>query len=40
MMVTGLWAAFFPRLRRAGALTPEALMEMELKESSQEMRQL
>jgi hypothetical protein len=40
MVITGLWAGFFPRLRRARALTPEALLEMELEESSQETRQL
>ncbi len=40
IVITGLWAGFFPRLRRAGALTPEALMQLELEESSQETRQL
>ena len=33
MMVTGIWSTLFPALRRAGALTPEALMEAEMEEA-------
>jgi MFS family permease len=40
LAITGLWAVFFPSLRRAGALTPEALMNKNLDESGQEVRQL
>jgi MFS family permease len=40
LVITGLWAAFFPTLRRAGALTPEALMNKDLDETGQEVRQL
>jgi len=40
LAITGLWSAFFPSLRRAGALTPEALMQVEREESAREMRQL
>lgn len=40
MVITAVWAGFFPKLRRAGALTPEALMETEKRETSQEVRQL
>ncbi|HEX4065821.1 MAG TPA: MFS transporter [Acidobacteriaceae bacterium] len=29
LVITGLWSALFPNLRRAGALTPEALLEAE-----------
>jgi MFS family permease len=38
LVITGLWAGFFPSLRRAGALTPEALMNRDLDESGQEVR--
>ena len=40
LVITGLWSVFFPNLRRAGALTPEALIGAELEQSSQEVRQL
>lgn len=40
LVITGLWSAFFPRLRRAGALTPEALIEAEKEKLGQETRQL
>jgi len=40
LVITGLWAAFFPKLRRAGALTPEALLEAEIEQNSREVRQL
>jgi MFS family permease len=40
MIITGLWAAFFPSLRRADALTPESLLEAERQQAGQEVRQL
>lgn len=40
MIVTGLWSAFFPNLRRADALTPEALLNAEWEQAGQEARQL
>jgi MFS family permease len=40
LMVTGLWSVFFPSLRRADALTPEALMNAELEQTGQEARKL
>jgi MFS family permease len=40
LAVTGLWTAFFPALRRADALTPEALMIAEKETTRQEVRQL
>ncbi len=40
LAVTGLWAVFFPSLRRAGALTPEALLNAELETTSQVVKQL
>jgi hypothetical protein len=40
MMITGLWSAFFPSLRRAGALTPEALLHAEMEQAGQEVRKL
>lgn len=40
LAITGLWSVFFPSLRRAGALTPEALLNVEREESVREMRQL
>ncbi|HUB17784.1 MAG TPA: MFS transporter, partial [Acidobacteriaceae bacterium] len=40
MMITGLWTVFFPSLRRADALTPEALMAAEAEQTGQEVRQL
>ncbi|HEX4004922.1 MAG TPA: MFS transporter [Acidobacteriaceae bacterium] len=39
LAVTGLWAFFFPALRRAGALTPEALMIAEAATTGEEVRQ-
>ena len=40
LLITGLWAAFFPSLRRADALTPEALLAAEKEQTGQEVRQL
>lgn len=40
LMITGLWAVFFPSLRRADALTPEALLDAEKAHTGQEVRQL
>ncbi|HTW48566.1 MAG TPA: MFS transporter [Acidobacteriaceae bacterium] len=40
LLVTGLWSVFFPSLRRADALTPEALLNAELATSSQEVQHL
>jgi hypothetical protein len=39
-VITGLWSVFFPSLRRADALTPEALMNAELEQTGQEVRKL
>jgi hypothetical protein len=39
LAITALWAGFFPALRRAGALTPEALMNAEIETTRQEVRQ-
>ncbi|MFY9745796.1 MAG: MFS transporter [Acidobacteriaceae bacterium] len=40
LAVTGLWSVFFPSLRRADALTPEALVRAELEQTGQEVRKL
>jgi MFS family permease len=40
MVITGTWSVFFPSLRRAGALTPEALLQAELEHTGQEVRKL
>lgn len=40
LLVTGFWTAFFPSLRRAGALTPEALLNAEYETSAHEVKQL
>jgi hypothetical protein len=40
LMVTGLWSALFPELRRADQLTAESLMNHHALEASQEVRQL
>jgi MFS family permease len=40
LAITALWAAFFPALRRAGALTPEALMNAEIETTRQEVGKL
>jgi MFS family permease len=40
LVVTGLWSVFFPSLRRADALTPEALVNAELEQTGQEVRKL
>jgi MFS family permease len=40
LMVTGLWAAFFPSLRRADALTPAALLNAEFESSAPSVKQL
>jgi len=39
LIVTGLWTVFFPSLRRADSLTPEALLEAEKVQTGQEVRQ-
>jgi len=40
MAVTGLWAILFPSLRNADELTPEALLNVEVAQAGQEVRQL
>ena len=40
LMITGLWSVFFPSLRRADELTPEALMAADEETAGQEVRQL
>ena len=40
LLVTGLWSVFFPNLRRADALTPEALLNAEFEQTGQEVRKL
>ena len=40
MMITGLWSVFFPSLRRADGLTPEALLNAEVEQTGQEVRKL
>lgn len=40
MVVTGLWTALFPALRGADELTAEALLNVEYRQSAQEVRQL
>jgi hypothetical protein len=40
MVITGLWSVLFPSLRRADALTPEALIDAELEQTGQEVRKL
>jgi hypothetical protein len=40
MAVTGLWSVLFPALRNADKLTPEALLNVAVAESGQEVRQL
>jgi MFS family permease len=40
LVVTGLWSVFFPSLRRADSLTPEALLNAELETSGREVQQL
>lgn len=40
LLVTGLWAAFFPSLRRADQLSSESLMSAETDHATQEVRQL
>ena len=40
LVVTGLWSVLFPALRQANELTPEALLNVALQESAQEVRQL
>jgi hypothetical protein len=39
-MITGLWSVFFPSLRRADSLTPEALLNAELATTEREVQQL
>lgn len=40
LMVTGIWSALFPSLRKADELTAEALLQVELEQSMQDVRQL
>jgi MFS family permease len=40
LAVTGLWSVIFPSLRRANALTAEALLQAETVQSEQQVRQL
>lgn len=40
LVVTGLWSVLFPALRQANELTPEALLNVSIQESAQEVRQL
>jgi hypothetical protein len=40
LVVTGAWGFLFPNLRRADQLTPDALLQAEIEESAQEVRQL
>jgi MFS family permease len=40
LVITGLWSVLFPNLRRAGALTPEALLAAEAEQTSRDVRQL
>jgi MFS family permease len=40
LIVTGTWSFFFPNLRRADQMTPEALLQFDLEQSAQEVRQL
>jgi MFS family permease len=40
LVITGLWAVCFPSLRRADALTPEALLNAEFEQTGQEVRKL
>jgi MFS family permease len=40
MAITALWSVFFPSLRRADALTPEALLRAEEETTSQDLQRL
>jgi MFS family permease len=40
LAVTGIWSVLFPALRNADQLTPEALLNVEVEQSAQEVRQL
>jgi MFS family permease len=40
LVVTSTWSFFFPNLRRADQLTPDALLQYEVEQSGQEVRQL
>ena len=40
LVVTGLWSVLFPSLRKADELTPEALLNVEVEQAAQEVRQL
>jgi MFS family permease len=40
MAVTGLWSVLFPELRKANQLTAESLLNKEIAQSAQEVRQL
>jgi len=40
LAVTGLWSVLFPALRNADELTAEALLNVEVEQAAQEVRQL
>jgi hypothetical protein len=40
LMVTATWSILFPSLRNADQLTPEALLNVEVEQSAQQVRQL
>ena len=40
LAVTGLWSLLFPALRQADELTAEALLNVEVEQATQEVRQL
>jgi len=40
LMVTGIWSALFPSLRKADELTADALLRVEMEQSAQDVRQL
>jgi hypothetical protein len=40
LAVTGLWSVLFPSLRKADELTAEALLNVEVEQAAQEVRQL
>ena len=40
LAVTGIWSLLFPALRNADQLTPEALLNVEVEQLGQEVRQL
>ena len=40
LMITGLWAALFPELRKADKLTSESLLNAEAQQAAREVRQM